>query len=347
MLTAKENMRRTVFGGGAPDRFVNQYEALYILFHPWIINAGPPLSPGCGEIVNAWGITNCWPEGTPGQYPVHTPDKIVIKDIENWRDYVKAPSLKFAQEEWDMWKAEYDAVDPEMAYVAPFVAPGLFEQTHHLSEITNALVYYLEYPDEMHELIKYLTEFELELAEGICANLKPTAVFHHDDWGTEISTFMSPDMFAEFFVEPYKAIYKYYHDHGVELVVHHSDSYAATLVPHMIEMGIDVWQGAMHSNNVPELLEKYRGQITFMGNIDNKFVDFEGWTQADADNIVKELCPDTNTRSYIPCITQGGPGSNFKGTYLALIEAIDKRSAELFGVKVEDIKRLPLQILFE
>ena len=56
----------------------------------------------------------------------------------------------------------------------------------------------------MHDLIKYLTEWELELAEGICSNLHPDALFHHDDWGGLDSTFMSPAMFDEFLLEPYK-----------------------------------------------------------------------------------------------------------------------------------------------
>jgi len=346
MLTAKENMRRTVFGGGEPDRFVNQYEALQILFHPWMIHSGPPLTEGKGPVVNAWGITNDWPVGTPGQFPVHTPDKIVLKDITHWRDYVKAPPLKFPQEDWDTFKAEYDAIDGDLAYRAPFVAPGLFEQSHHLSEITNALMNYVLYPKEMHELIKYLTEWELELAEGICAHLKPDAIFHHDDWGSERSTFISPDMFAEFFLEPYKQIYGYYHDHGVEMVVHHSDSYAATLVPYMIEMGIDVWQGCMESNDVPALLEKYRGRIAFMGNIDNKDVDHDGWTQADARATVVRACPDRDTRSYIPCITQGGPGSVYPGAYDALTEEIDRRSEEVFGVKGAVEARLEMPNMF-
>jgi hypothetical protein len=346
MLSARENMRRTIFGGGTPDRFVNQYEALRLLFHPWTLHSGPSLAPGKGPVVNAWGVTNDWPDGTPGQFPVHTKDKIVIKDIENWRDYVKAPPLKFSQEEWDNFKGQYDEADHTQAYIAPFIAPGLFEQSHHLSEITNALTYYVLNPAEMHELLKYLTEWELELAEGLCTHLEPDAIFHHDDWGSELSTFLSPDMFAEFFVEPYKQIYGYYHDHGVELVVHHSDSYAATLVPCMIEMGIDVWQGCMETNDVFALLEKYRGQIAFMGNIDNKDVDFDGWTQEDARKAVERACPDTNTLSYIPCITQGGPGSVYKGTYAALTEEIDKRSVELFGVAADEITRLPLQIMF-
>ena len=65
-------------------------------------------------------------------------------------------------------------------------------------------------------------------------------------------------MFEEFFLPAYKKIYKRYRDNGVELIVHHSDSYAATLVPYMIEMGVDIWQGVMTTNNVPELIQKIR-----------------------------------------------------------------------------------------
>jgi uroporphyrinogen-III decarboxylase len=202
------------------------------------------------------------------------------------------------------------------------------------------------YPDEMHDLIKYLTEWELKLAEGICANLKPDAIFHHDDFGSEKSTFLRPEMFAEFFLEPYKQIYGYYHDHGVELVIHHADSYAATLVPYMIEMGIDIWQGCMESNDLPELIKKYGGKISFMGNIDNKSVDFPGWTQEDARKVVRKACDTCGSKYFIPCITQGGPGSTFPGTYAALCDEIDKYSEEVFGVKADQITRLPWQILF-
>jgi len=346
MLTAKQNMRE-VLRGGKPERFVNQYEAVSLLFHPYMMFSGAMAERGKPDIVNAWGVTNSFPAHVPGAFPVHTKDKIVVQDIERWRDYVKAPPLDFTDEQWEISKAIYDAVDGEQTYKAAFIAPGLFEQTHHLCEIANALTYYITNPFEMHELIQYLTEWELKLAEGICKNLKPDAIFHHDDWGSERSTFLRPEMFAEFFLEPYKAIYGYYKSHGVELIIHHSDSYAATLVPYMIEMGIDIWQGCMESNNVPELIKKYGGKISFMGDIDNKAVDFTGWTQEDCRAAVRRACDRCGTKYFIPCITQGGPGSVYPGTYLALSEEIDKYSMEVFGIDKSDITRLPIQILFE
>ena len=182
----------------------------------------------------------------------------------------------------------------------------------------------------------------------VAPNMHPDVIFHHDDWGSEKSSFISPAMFEEFFLEPYKKIYSYYHDHGVELIVHHSDSYCANLIPTMIEMGIDVWQGCMTSNDVPALIEKYGGKMTFMGDIDNKAVDFVGWTQADCEKAALDAIKRCGDKYFIPCITQGGPGSLYEGTYAGLWDAIDKYNCEKYGHKLEDIEaaRLPMNIMF-
>jgi hypothetical protein len=299
--------------------------------------------------VNAWGVTNAFPENVPGAFPVHTPDKIVVKDIEHWRDYVHAPSLEFPEELWSVCQGMYDAVDGTKAYKATFIAPGLFEQTHHLCEIERALTYYMTDEDEMHDLVKYLTEWELKLAEDICSRLHPDAIFHHDDWGSEKNSFLRPSMFEDFFLDAYKQIYGYYHDHGVELIFHHSDSYCANLVDDMIEMGIDVWQGCMYSNNVPELVKKYQGKIAFMGMIDNKQVDFDGWTYADCEKAALNAINQVDCLTgFIPCITQGGPGSLYTGTYQGLWDAIDKYNRDTFGFTQEqlDAARLPISIMF-
>lgn len=346
MLNAKENMIEVMKGpDGHPDRFVNQYEAIQLLFHP-PATTYTMLKKGETNVKNGWGVTMSFPENTPGQFPVHTPDKIVVKDIEHWRDYVKAPSLKFPEEMWDQFKAMWDQVDGTKAFKCAFVAPGLFEQTHHLCEISNALVYYALNEDEMHDMLKYLTDWEIEAAEGICSHLHPEMLFHHDDWGSAKTTFMSVPMFEDYFVEPYKAIYGYYHDHGVKYVVHHSDSYAATLVPDMIEMGINVWQGCMESNDLSTLIAKYGDKITFMGGIDNMAVDFEGWTDENCQKVVDKACSTYGMHSYIPCIVQGGPGSVYSGVYTSLVKAIDKYNMENCHVSDPAAERLPLQILF-
>ena len=329
MLTPKQNLLETIRGGN-PDRFVNQYEFIKILTGDPYAQHNPAPKYGEHNVVNAWGVTRSYPEGTPGAFPVHDAAHIVCPDVTEWQKYVKAPNLKFSDAEWEPYLKRAEEVNRDEYYVSPFIAPGIFEQCHYLMEIQNTLINFYEEHEAMADLIKYLTDWELQYAEELCSHLHPTALFHHDDWGSQISTFLSPDMFAEFYLDAYKQVYGYYKSHGVELIVHHSDSYAATLVPYMIEMGIDIWQGVMTTNNIPELIQKYGGQISFMGGIDSAKVDHPGWLREEVPEEVEKACRACGKHYFIPSASQGLPISTFPGVYEALTEEIDAMSKVMF-----------------
>ena len=329
MLTKKQNLLETIHGGN-PDRFVNQYEFMSMILGSPFGLRNPNPKPGEHNVVNAWGVTKSWPAGLPGAFPVHTPDKIVIKDIEHWQDYVKVPNVIYDAEEWEPFIAMAEKVDRNEQYATFFVAPGVFEQCHYLLEIQNCLMDFYEYPDEMHELIDCITQFELDFAAEVCKYIKPDALFHHDDWGSQTSTFISPEMFREFYKPAYQKIYGYYKSHGVELLIHHSDSYAATLVPDMIDMGIDIWQGVMTSNDIPTLIKNYGGKISFMGGIDSAAIDHPGWTREEVAREVRRACTECGKLYFIPGASQGLAMSTFPGVYDATSEEIDKMSKEMF-----------------
>lgn len=330
MLTKRQNMIETL-KGGKPDRYVNQYEALALmLMTPYAMQY--PMMPeyDAPAVQNGWGVWNVWPKGTPGSFPLHDDEHVLCTDITKWRDCIKAPEINYTAEDWAPCVAEMEKIDRNEYFATAAVFPGVFEQTHHFQEISRALMNCLIEPEATKELVDYITEWELKYAEQICKYLKPDALFHHDDWGSQTSTFISPELFEELFVPAYKKIYGYYKDHGVEVIVHHSDSYAATLVPYMIEMGIDVWQGCMSSNNVPELIGKYGDKITFMGAIDSAQVDFPDWTHEIIEERIRKICQDCGTKYFIPCITQGLDISTYEGVYDSGSAAIDKISKEMF-----------------
>jgi uroporphyrinogen-III decarboxylase len=313
--------------GGKPDRFVNQYEFLELM------REAPKeafMTPKGTEVKNAWGITIRWPEGQIGSFPVHDHGHKVLNDITEWREYVKAPAVEYPAERWTEAIAHAKSVDRDEKFVTAFVTPGIFELTHYLMGMEDALMSYYEEPEAMHELIAYLTEYELQYAQQLIDNLHPDALFHHDDWGSQISSFMSPETFKEFILPAYKKIYGFYKDNGVELIVHHSDSYGVILVPFMIEMGIDIWQGVMNTNNIPELIKEYGGQISFMGGLHSGEIDFPNWTPEIVMEHVARACQECGKHYFIPNLSQGAPISSFPGVYEATSEAIDKMSAEMF-----------------
>ena len=329
MLTERENLLEVIHRG-KPERFANQYDAFEIVSTPIMENRNQAM-PGEINKINDWGCTVSWEEGQPGAFPVHKPGTIVMPDVEEWRETVKAPKADYAKIDWEPFIAQAEAIDRKERFVTAIEAPGVFELCHYLGEITNILMAFYESPEDLKDLIKYITEWKLTIAEGICKYLKPDALLHHDDWGTDVSTFVSPEMFEEFFLPSYKELYGYYHDHGVDLVVHHSDSYAATLVPYMIDMGVNIWQGVMRVNDIPALIEKCGDKISFMGGLDSTVVDVPNWTPELIRSEVEKTCEQNGPLSFIPCATQGMAISTFPGVYDTIHDEIDRYSKIYFA----------------
>lgn len=325
MLTRRQNLMETI-KGGKPDRFVNQYEFMEI-----IMEAPLDIGPGPGETVrNKWGVTFSWPEDQIGGFPLHDADHKVLKEITRWREYVHAPAIETSDEAWAVAVAHADSVDRNDQYVTGVMWPGVFEMTHHLMGMEDAMMALYEAPEAMHELIGYITEYELAYAKVLIEKIHPDCIFHHDDWGSQKSLLMSPAMFEKFYLPAYKKIYGFLKGNGVELIVHHSDSYGVKLVPHMIEMGIDIWQGVMTTNNTPELIKQYGEKITFMGNIDSGIVDIQDWTPELVARETERACRNCGRLYFIPCLTQGLNISSFPGVYEEVSRAIDKLSREMF-----------------
>jgi uroporphyrinogen-III decarboxylase len=325
MLTKRQNLMETI-RGGSPDRFVKQYEFLEI------IREAPLRSrPQLGEtITNEWGVTLSWPEGQLGPFPVHDEEHLAIKDITHWKEVIQCPTVDFSDERWAPAIEHANSVDREDQFVTVFFASGTFEMTHFLMGMEKAMINLYMAPEQMHALIEFLTDYEIRYAKQIIERIKPDALFHHDDWGSQLASFMSPQMFADFFLEPYKKAYGFWKDNGVELIVHHSDSYAANLVPYMIEMGIDIWQGVMTTNNTPELIKQYGGQISFMGELDSGPLDVKDWDAGRIAQHVQKACESCGKHYFIPCLTQGLNISSFPGVYEATNAAIDQMSEKLF-----------------
>jgi len=322
MLTKRQNFLETI-RGGTPDRFVNQYEPFAFIMGDPVSNASG--RPQRGETVkNAWGVTIQFPEHVPGPFPLHDEKHKLVKDVAAWRDVVKAPKVDYPDADWAVIRDMAAAVDRNEQFVTLMITPGVFEQLHYLMGMDDCLISFYTEPEAIKELINYIVDYELAYLERLIKHTRPDAMLKHDDWGSQRSSFMSPEMFAEFIVPAYKKIYGFVKANGVEIIVHHSDSYAANLVPHMIEIDIDVWQGCLTSNNVPELVKKYGGRISFMGDINNGVVDIEGWTQELIDREVERACRTCGKHYFIPCLATGGPGSVYPGVYQAVSEAVNK-----------------------
>ena len=329
MLTKKQNLLETI-RGGKPDRYVNQYEALaMVVMNPYMAH-NPQAEYGKGPVKNAWGVTNVWPEGTPGGFPVHDEEHIVCKDITHWKDYVHAPSLDYSDADWEPFVKEAEKIDRNEYFVTQFIAPGIFEQCHHLQEIQNCLMNFYEEPEAMHELVDAIAQWRFHWMQLLVDHLHPDIICSHDDWGSKTSLFMSPEVWREFFKPRYKKIYDYFKSQGV-IILHHSDSYCQPIVQDMVDVGIDVWQGVLPQNDIPAIQKEVGGKLILMGGLDAAIMDHKDYDEKvireEVDRACREYAPGG---SFIPCLTYGGEGSIFPGVNDIIMDEIRKQSPLYF-----------------
>ena len=332
MLTALENLRETMKMDGHPDRFVNQWEFVNVVFPTNYYMGDYPLQPTDKDCYDQYGVLWRFPVGQMGAFPVNDPEHRVIKDIENWKSVLTHKPV--APEDpgyWGMLNGWAAKTDPENQLACALHPQGIFERLHAMMGMEDCMLAMYEFPDEMHELISFITEIEIEYAETIMSRVQGIkALLHHDDWGSAINSFLAPDMFDEFMTPYYKKIYSRWKELGVELIIHHNDSYSANLVPSMIEMGIDIWQGCFPDNNIPELVQKYGDKITFMGEIESRRIDLPDVSDELIREEVERACRKCKGPAFIPCLTAGVPLSSFPGNYEKVSAEIDRMSKELF-----------------
>ena len=328
-MTPREIFYELLKPDGQPERQLKQYEALHlVLTHP--VNKYLSATRIKGQASkDRWGTTILYPEDAPGATPHITPENKVCPDVTHWRDYVHAPDLiANCSEGWEESARKARETAGDQKVICGFMGRGIFEQTHFLMGFEDTLTGFYEHPDEMHELIEYITEYRMQYVKMVIEGLHPDAIFHHDDWGTKDALFMKPEMWREFYKEPYRRFFGYIRDQGC-VVIHHADSYLVPIIEDMVELGVQCWQGVLPENDIPALQKQLQGRMILMGGI-GAAIDTPDSTEEEIRAYVRDAlnryCPGGH---FIPCITYGAPKSVFPHVGPVIDDEIGRYNDEL------------------
>lgn len=329
MSTPKQIFLETIKPDGQPERQLRQYEAFSMCLDDPIISYLNADRQVGATWKDRWGITNSFPESSPGPMPLHGPEITVCPDVTRWKEVVHAPDLLAnCTTGWEECRKRWREIAGEETLVTGFMGTGIFEECHFLMGFENTLTALYEHPDEMHELIEYILEYRLQYVKMLIDGLQPDVMFTHDDWGTKDSLFMKPEMWREFLKEPYRRFYGYIRSRGV-IAIHHADSYLVPIVDDMAEIGIQVWQGTLPENDIPALQRHLNGRMTLMGGL-GASIDREDATPEEilayTHDALRRYCPGGH---YIPSITYGMMGTVFPHVDPYLNQGIDEYNAAL------------------
>jgi len=118
--------------------------------------------------------------------------------------------------------------------------------------------------------------------------------------------------------------------HGI-ITMHHADCYCQPIAPDMVEVGIDIWEGILPSNDIQQIKKDTGYKLTLMGGIDASIVDTPDWTEDVVRAEVARACRDYSEGGcFIPCLTYGGEGSIHPGVNDIIMDEIRKQNKIYF-----------------
>lgn len=161
-----------------------------------------------------------------------------------------------------------------------------FERLQFLRTMEQALVDLIEQPPELFELVERIHSHYCKEIE-IWAQTDIDGIALMDDWGTQSSLIISPDVFRQIF----KPMYRDYVEiarHFGKYVFFHSDGFILDIFPEFIEIGIDAINSQIFCMGIKELGERFSGKITFWGEIDRQHLLPDG-TREDIVQAVYEV----------------------------------------------------------
>lgn len=332
MLTPRQNFLEYLKPDGKPAYLNNSFTMFKFL-------TGDPCSKFIRgnrirgtDSYDPWGTFIHFGVDEPAAIPIVTQENQVIPDLAQWDQYLKVPDLEAnCADGWEAVRAQKDAIDQDRFLSAVIVPTGIFERLHMLMTFEDTLMGFLLEPEAMHGLIDAITEYKLTYLRLIVENVHPDAIISHDDWGTQKSLFFSKEVWERFFREPYRKLYGYLHDNGV-IVIHHSDSFLEPIAQECKEIGIDVWQGVIPSNDIVRLGSELKGSLGLMGGIDS-IIDRKDASREAIRAEVRRACDAYgHVPGFWPGMTYGGPGALFPGVYDAVAAEISQYNLDHFGV---------------
>jgi uroporphyrinogen-III decarboxylase len=154
----------------------------------------------------------------------------------------------------------------QFVLMGSFVRP--FERFQFIRTTANAFIDLVEKPPELFELLDKIHQHNLKEME-VWASTEVDAISLMDDWGTQQGLIVSPEVFRQIFLPMYKEYAEIAQHHGKYLFMH-SDGYIMEIMPDLIDLGVDALNAQIFCMGVKELGERYRGKVTFWGEIDRQ-----------------------------------------------------------------------------
>ena len=280
------------------------------------------------EYVDWWGVPWRQKPDDPGAVPLNNAQNAIIKDIADWREYVKFPDLNRMDFEGTKKQlAEFDRENNLLIFPAYY---GPFERIHTLMPFDECLMAVYDEPEAFSDLMGAIVDWRIAALAPILDEFHPDIMHCHDDWGTAMSLMMAPEVFRKVLKPHYERYYSFIKSKGV-YVQHHNDGQGRGLENDLPDMHIDMWQGVLEANGINEMKANTGKSIVYMGGLDQFKLDNPSVSEEEIRMEVRRVIDAYGPGGcFLPCYPSVMP-VNVPGMFIAMDEM--KRYGEVWMEK--------------
>jgi uroporphyrinogen decarboxylase len=225
--------------------------------------------------------------------------------LQNWQDLDK---LRFPEQGLTVDKDQVNEFCRSSGlFVQGGCCPRPFERLQFLRRSDNLYMDLAEQPPELFECLDKLHEYFIKEME-LWADTEVDSLGFMDDWGSQRSLLISPDLWRKIFKPLYKDYIEIAHRHG-KYAFMHSDGYIADIIPDLVELGLDAINSQLFCMDIESLGRQFKGKVTFWGEIDRQYLLAKG-TKEEVINAVKRVKDALYQEGGIIAQCEFGPGGN-------------------------------------
>lgn len=182
-----------------------------------------------------------------------------------------------------------------------------FERLCFIRTMEQAMIDLAEQPAELVELLRRIHEHYLREVE-VWARTDVDAIVIMDDWGMQTGMLVSPRVFRRFFRPMYADYVAIARRYG-KFVFMHSDGNILEIMDDLVGIGIDAINSQVACMGVAELGRRFKGRMTFWGEIDRQDLLAFGSTEQ-VDEAVREIRAHLYADGGVIAQCEFGPGAN-------------------------------------
>lgn len=217
-----------------------------------------------GTMVDDWGCV--WENREAGMAgEVKTPALATLKD---WKT-LRVPEEYLA--------LDVDKINDYCACSGAFVLSSEtpsscvrpWERYQYVRGVENSLMDTFDLPVEMFRVLEKIHAFNCKML-SLWAQTRVDGLFFMDDWGSQKSLLISPDIWRRLFKPMYRDYVNIAHVNGKAAFMH-SDGHILDILPDLEEIGVDAINCQVFCMGL-DVVARFRGRITFWGDMDRQYL---------------------------------------------------------------------------